>query len=189
MITLSGRHVFPDNDGVPTLDDIAVGLARQVRFAGHTEIPYSVLQHTMVMTSFMPVEYRIFGLIHDAHEAIMGDTPRFWKHPEVKAYEQDLDERLTRALELPWPWPEVACEHVTRTDLQSCIVEAKVLGFAGWVRPEPDVPPPDRMYAAVARMIPMFSFWMNDPSYAVRVYKAAVQQSVVDWFSFSRETA
>lgn len=53
--------------------DIADSLAKICRFNGHVSQFYSVAQHCCHVADLLPVELRIYGLLHDAHEAITGD--------------------------------------------------------------------------------------------------------------------
>ena len=61
------------------LGDIAWSLARTARFNGHTitELPWSVAQHSLLVESLMPADStphdRLVALLHDGHEAYMGD--------------------------------------------------------------------------------------------------------------------
>jgi uncharacterized protein len=68
----------PDATAV-TLEDIAASLARLPRFLGHTRhpTPYSVAQHSCLVVALLddPCNRPIAqaALMHDAHEALMGD--------------------------------------------------------------------------------------------------------------------
>ncbi len=77
--THSGRMV-PLN--APTVDhihlpDIARALARLPRFNGHTLRPWSVADHSLLVLELVgtdaPAETRLAALLHDAHEAYLGD--------------------------------------------------------------------------------------------------------------------
>lgn len=108
MITYSGRPVWPANTiepGVPTdigpsLEDIAVGLGRQSRFAGQTREFYTVLCHSLVAGTIAhelyperPMLHR-WLLLHDGHEAMISDVPTTWKNPMTRDDEYDLDCRI-----------------------------------------------------------------------------------------------
>lgn len=62
--------------GIPTLDDMKIGLARENRYAGATTEPWPVLLHTFVGMHFVPDYLRTHFLFHDAPEVIGGDRPR-----------------------------------------------------------------------------------------------------------------
>jgi len=63
------------------LDDIARCLSRIPRFLGATigDYPWNVAQHSILVESLMPShsspEDRLAALLHDAHEAYVGDLP------------------------------------------------------------------------------------------------------------------
>jgi 5'-deoxynucleotidase YfbR-like HD superfamily hydrolase len=64
-----------------TLEDVAHSLSRLPRFLGHTrgDTPYSVAQHSCLVMALLddgatrPLEQA--AILHDAHEALMGDIP------------------------------------------------------------------------------------------------------------------
>jgi hypothetical protein len=89
--TFSGNYINLVNPAPETIEpiDIAVGLARECRFGGHTKRFYSVAEHSMwcadKAVSLFPYDeelpFKI--LLHDAHEAYIKDIPspikRFFK--------------------------------------------------------------------------------------------------------------
>lgn len=65
--------------------DVAQHLARINRFAGATETPYSVAQHAVLVSQITAQlspspEVQLWGLLHDAHEAYLGDVTTPVKH-------------------------------------------------------------------------------------------------------------
>ena len=78
----SGKYIdlntFTEDD--ITFDDILIPLSRITRFNGHGPIdPLSVIQHAMLTQSIAKfhgasAEVQLACLIHDNHEAIIGDT-------------------------------------------------------------------------------------------------------------------
>ncbi len=104
--TVSGNKVSLSHPDPATidLDDIAHGLARQARFNGHTPgEPYSVARHSLwVCRYFLPEAPRmaLLGLLHDAHEAYLGDIVRPVAHsePELHRAFKRLKGRLQTAI-------------------------------------------------------------------------------------------
>lgn len=82
MLTRTGNDIdlrhMPQDD--IRLVDIAYSLAHTNRFNGHTERPYSVAEHSLLVCQVLGDEFAITepihllaGLMHDAHEAYTGD--------------------------------------------------------------------------------------------------------------------
>jgi hypothetical protein len=76
--TAHGHDVWllePDRS-VVCIEDIALSLARQCRFAGHYKPEvnhYSVAQHSVIVSHAVPAELALAGLLHDASEAYLQD--------------------------------------------------------------------------------------------------------------------
>ena len=56
------------------LAEIGFALARICRFNGRTDRHYSLAEHSMLVAENLPREIRLYGLLHDAHEALIGDV-------------------------------------------------------------------------------------------------------------------
>lgn len=54
--------------------DIAKGLSNACRFGGQTSKFYSVAQHSVFVARMLPSDLKFAGLLHDAHEFVMGDV-------------------------------------------------------------------------------------------------------------------
>jgi hypothetical protein len=81
-----------------TIEDISHHLALMCRFGGATKTFYSVAQHSVLVSGLCPLEYALWGLLHDAPEAFLGDCVRPLKRqPEMRCY-VDAEERLMRAI-------------------------------------------------------------------------------------------
>jgi hypothetical protein len=81
MHTFSGkmfRYLKPDPEDV-CIEDIAHGLSQLNRFVGQTTKPYSVAQHSVLVSQTCPKEFALYGLLHDASEAYTNDVCRVLK--------------------------------------------------------------------------------------------------------------
>jgi hypothetical protein len=114
MLTASGRRVTPlamTADQVHW-SDIAEALSKINRFNGCTSVPYTVAQHSVMVARLLPPEIRIHGLLHDAHEAYLGDITRPVKKllaqfgdgaGAIEAVSRMVDGAIYDAAGLGWP--------------------------------------------------------------------------------------
>ncbi len=56
-----------------TAEAIGEALSRLPRYNGRTPIPWSVAAHSLLVEAICPPDLRAWGLLHDAHEAFLGD--------------------------------------------------------------------------------------------------------------------
>ena len=90
IITSTGRKVYElspdDSEGVCTIEEIGDALSKLCRFRGHCREFYSVAQHSYLVSRLAmelarergqsiaeQLKAGIGGLLHDAHEAYLGD--------------------------------------------------------------------------------------------------------------------
>ena len=76
--TYSGKHIDllePQKSDISIID-IAHGLSKICRFSGQCNQFYSVAQHSVAVAARLPEELKLWGLLHDASEAYLGDVTR-----------------------------------------------------------------------------------------------------------------
>lgn len=105
--------------------DIAHGLSHVCRFAGHVDKFYSVAQHCVHVAELCPPEDKLWGLLHDASEAYVGDMVRPLKGsmPEYKAVEKAVMAAIKTRFNLPAAEPY----SVKLYDQVLCCTEARDL--------------------------------------------------------------
>lgn len=99
MWTLTG-HMFPlaaKPDQI-RIRDIARGLSTKFRYNGHTIVPYTVAEHSVIVSLYVAPEFARQALLHDATEAYLGDMIRPIKYrPVMKGY-REAEARLERVI-------------------------------------------------------------------------------------------
>lgn len=125
--TYTGRRFFLDT---PDFDikDIAHALSNICRYSGHCARRYSVAEHSILVSYIMedqslgePFE----GLMHDAHEAYIGDIASPWKQylPDYVALEHRLESRMRSWAGLS----DKISDGCKLADYTALILEARVL--------------------------------------------------------------
>lgn len=91
MAFVSGKYA--DIDDIPSMQfewsDVAYSLAKICRFNGHCNQFYSVAQHCLHVSQLLgseSVETRLYGLLHDAHEMVLGDIVQPLKCLEIPVW-------------------------------------------------------------------------------------------------------
>lgn len=109
MQTYTGKLVdlanFTEED--VRLPDIAHALALINRFTGHTVFPYTVAQHSVVVSQLVDACDAMHALLHDASEAYLGDisTPLKSLLPDYVQLEEHVQRTILRKFGLRWPIP------------------------------------------------------------------------------------
>jgi hypothetical protein len=92
--TYSGERIYflnPEQNNYK-IEDIAHSLSMQCRFNGHTNKFYSVAQHSVIVSYYVPEKYALWGLLHDAAEAYVCDIPRPLR-PHISGHE-DMEKNI-----------------------------------------------------------------------------------------------
>lgn len=134
MITSTGVPVMMDNDRSPTLVDIAVSLGRHPRFGGHTKRWWTVLHHSLVcgriaVANDLGIQAKLYALLHDAHECVIGDIPTTWCIPEIRTLKAALDVRIYHKFKLQRT--AALRRDNARIDRHALIAEAALYGPPG----------------------------------------------------------
>lgn len=134
--TRSGR-AFPLVDPEPSdvhWPDVVYALAHINRFGGHVG-PYSVAQHSVLVAEQLRPEWRAYGLLHDAHEAFIGDIPTplkkllSWRSgdPGLWGLADGIDRAILLAAGLTYPVPQEIAEAVKIADVRVMMTERRDL--------------------------------------------------------------
>lgn len=126
------------------LRDISGPLSRLCRFAGATQVHYSVAQHCVIVADLLvshgPVT-QLYGLLHDAHAAYVADIPTpmrrlmasAWGQPLGNGFDpvaeivHDLDAAIHNRFGLVWPIPATTQNLVKMADRRALATEVRDL--------------------------------------------------------------
>jgi hypothetical protein len=120
---------------------LAAHLAKINRFAGATTVPYSVAQHSVLVATMLwdrGPEAALYGLLHDAHEAFLGDIPRparraiaaLWGgtfDSPIDMLSRIIDHAIHRAHGLPFRLPPATARAVYLADMRALATERRDL--------------------------------------------------------------
>jgi hypothetical protein len=154
QLTSGGGYDF--DEGVITgpfsmIRDLAHPLSLTARYVGHTHEPWSVAAHSVAVARTIEAvtgdaAAAAAGLLHDAHEAVIGDipTPAAWAigYDAVKAVKEQVQAAIHRALQIPVnKHPSAYKEYVDSADHAALHVEKQLLMVPEprlWAVPVPD---------------------------------------------------
>jgi len=127
MQTFTGKLVDLSRFSVEDvrLPDIAHALACINRYTGHAVAPYSVAQHSVLVSHLCEPEHALWGLLHDASEAYLGDVARPLKMllPAYVELEHHVQRTIAKVFGLSWPMPK----GVKVADNKALIAEKRAL--------------------------------------------------------------
>lgn len=160
--TFTGRMIDLENPQADDIDarDIAHHLALLNRFVGATDEPYSVAEHCVIGSEIIRGEFALHFLLHDAHEAYLGDVSRILKRVMGGAY-QELAAKFDQVIALKFDVPNLDCRsgnsierwEVDRIDQLMLDVEKdRLMGVrmraGSWARRNPEA---QQIYARLGR--------------------------------------
>jgi hypothetical protein len=106
ILLASGRLVDPFDlqAGDFSLSATAHSLSLLNRYTGHTRIPLSVAEHSVMLSTVVPPKLARAAIIHDMSETLTNDLPNPFKKalPEYVAMEDKVQRWLFELLEEPW---------------------------------------------------------------------------------------
>lgn len=127
MQTYTGKLIdlsnFSEED--VRLPDISHALSLINRFTGHSKVPYSVAQHSVMVSKLTEPENALWGLLHDASEAYLGDVATPLKNilPGYRALEEHVQRTIAKVFRLQWPMPS----DVKDADVRALMAEKRDL--------------------------------------------------------------
>lgn len=88
------------------IEHIAYALSNVNRFTGHVG-PYSVAEHSLYVSEYVEPQNALWGLLHDASEAYLGDVSSPLKQllPDYKRLEELSMLAIADKFGLHWPMP------------------------------------------------------------------------------------
>ena len=128
------------------IEDIAHALANQCRYNGHCSRFYSVAEHSVLVSQVLPDELKLYGLLHDAAEAYLGDVAKPQKDlpwmAEYKAYEHRVMAHIFNTLvgEVPDVEQRKAIHEADMDVLTREAIELMVSEGSGWSATRDRVP-------------------------------------------------
>jgi uncharacterized protein len=104
---LKGGHFdfLEPEKSVFTIEDVARGLSNISRFSGHVDRPYTVSQHSVLVSKAVPPEHALAGLLHDAVESFLGDVAKPLKNllPDYMALEEKCERVILKRFGVKFP--------------------------------------------------------------------------------------
>jgi hypothetical protein len=126
ILTESGKRFdFRASDNPVDIRDIAGALSKMCRFTGHTNNFYSVATHCVLVSHLVPEHLAFEGLMHDAHEAYIGDVSSPLKSllPDYQRIEAHVEAQVRFFFGLPITLDSA----VKDADLLACTMERGLL--------------------------------------------------------------
>lgn len=135
ITTFTGKkfHLFDPRPEEICIEDIAHSLSLQCRFTGHVKSFYSVAQHS-VLVSRECRKFPVWGLLHDAAEAYIGDMSAPLKHTSEMAIFRETEARIMSAIAKRFNLTPEEPREVKTADRRLLLSEARDLlgSCTGW---------------------------------------------------------
>jgi len=143
------------------VEDIAHALSRANRWAGHTAVPWTVAQHSILVALLVPERHRREALFHDASEAYLADVAAPVKAilPDYQALEKRLEHAIAIRFGLTFPLPDV----VRFADWAVLQLERRTIADWEGYPPRWDTDPPGGLEEVGLPAIPTAFAWAPQP--------------------------
>lgn len=150
--TYTGRKFYLFDSGPEDVDieDIAHSLSMQCRYNGHVQRFYSVAEHSAYVSAIVAAEMgnekydiniALWGLLHDASEAYIGDVSRPLKHqPEMARYREN-EQRIMAVIAQKFGLKGEEPEMVIRADRDILGMEVRALKWGEPIATLETMPP------------------------------------------------
>jgi len=107
------------------IEDIAHALSMICRFGGHCSRHYSVAEHSLLVCSMVPDEYKLSALLHDASEAYLGDVIAPLKRmPGMEGY-REIEREMEQLIEERFNVRFVDDPVIKEADLKALYIEGR----------------------------------------------------------------
>lgn len=125
ILLSTGRYFDFTNPEPLSIEEVAHSLSHLCRYNGHCKQFYSVAQHSVIVSTLLPPDLQLWGLLHDAVEAVVGDMAGPLKRliPEYKAIENRCEAVILAGFGLQSTMPP----EVKRADLIALRTEQRDL--------------------------------------------------------------
>lgn len=129
VVTYTGTRFYPFDPRPEEIfiEDIAHSLSMQCRYNGHSEKFYSVAEHSVHVSHFC--DNKLWGLLHDAAEAYIGDLITPLKTSEGFGAYRKAEARIMKAVCKRFDLPQEMPEDVKKYDNVLLATEIRDLGL------------------------------------------------------------
>jgi hypothetical protein len=179
ILTHSGVRFYParPNPADIRIHDIAHSLSNQCRFGGHIDGFYSVAEHCVRVSYYVPPGCEFPGLMHDASEAYVTDLPTPIKYLEAlrpyRELEKTVQAAIGRAFRIDWDRRAAAIHRADVLMRNTEAVDLMPSPEALWQPEAPalvelagprivPLPPPRAKAAFLRRFHELFAAWEGD---------------------------
>lgn len=150
MLTASGKHFNLLDPKPEQVDhhDIFAAISKLCRFTGHCSEIYTVGQHSLLVMSLVPDEFRFEALMHDAAEAYTGDVGTPLKVVLGPAF-REVEHRIEAVVREKYGLPAKLSPEVKHADIVALGLEKRWLmpeDYESWPLLEGIKLPPDTDY-------------------------------------------